>query len=521
VGPAGMNMPEGRLDRCKDGLLVEPPIGERADTLDSAIAYALLAGALLLLLSLLASKLTSRVGVPALLLFLAFGMLAGSEGLGGIEFDEPRIAMAIGSIALALILFDGGLQTDPKQLTQPLVRSGTLLATAGVGITAAIVAAFATFVLGMSLVEGLLLGAVLSSTDAAAVFSVLRSRGIGLSPHLRRLIEFESGSNDPTAVFLTVSAIAALQSGLVHPALIPLLFIYSLVGGALFGWIAGLALVRLLNWIDFEHDGLYPGLTLAAAGTIFGVAALGQISGFMAVYVAGLAMAGRVFVHKRSLVRFHDGLAWLMQVSMFLVLGLLVFPSHLVAQLWPAIGVSVVLMVVARPLAVFISLIHSGLTVREKMMVSWVGLRGAAPIILATFPMVAGLGVSDAIFNTVFVAVIASVLVQGPSVGFVARRLGIAEPLEHVAPPIPVEIDVPAERGMSIQRLHVDVGSRADGEKLLAIGGPSRPLVVLIRREGWLFIPTGNSRLLPGDELYVLGSAEAVQDMREVVQKQN
>jgi len=486
--------------------------------LDSAIAYALLAGASLLLFSVLASKLTSRVGVPALLLFLALGMLAGSEGLGGIEFDEPRVAMAVGSVALALILFDGGLQTDLTQLTRTLVRSGTLLATVGVGITAVVVAGFATIVLGMSPVEGLLLGAVLSSTDAAAVFSVLRSRGIGLSTHLRQLIEFESGSNDPTAVFLTVSVIAALQSGLVEPALLPFLFIFRLVGGALLGWIAGLALVRLLNWIDLEHDGLYPVLTLAAAGTIFGVAELGQTSGFMAVYAAGLAMAGRVFVHKRSLVRFHGGLAWLMQVTMFLALGLLVFPSHLVAQFWPAIGVSVVLIFVARPLAVFISLIGSGLNTREKTMVSWVGLRGAAPIILATFPMVAGLGASDAIFNTVFVAVIASVLVQGPSVGFVARRLGIAEPLEHVAP-IPVEIDVPAELEMSIKRLRVETGSKADGEKLLTIGGPSRPLVVLIRREGWLFIPTGNSRLLADDELYVLGSADSVQDLREVAQR--
>jgi cell volume regulation protein A len=425
--------------------------------------------------------------------------------------------MAVGSVALALILFEGGLQTDLGAFTRRLVRSGVLLSTVGVGITAAVIAGFATLVLGMSPLEGLLLGAVLSSTDAAAVFSVLRSRGIGLPARLRQLIEFESGSNDPTAVFLTVSVITVLQSGPINSGLLPLMFVFRMLGGVLLGWIAGLALVRLLNWIDLEHDGLYPVLTLAAAGTVFAAAEVVQTSGFMAVYVTGLTMSSRAFVHKRSLVRFHGGLAWLMQVTMFLALGLLVFPSHLVAQFWPAIGVSVVLIVVARPLAVFTSLIGSGLSVREKTMVSWVGLRGAAPIILATFPMVAGLGASDTIFNTVFVAVIASVLVQGPSVGVVARRLGIAEPFEHVAP-IPLELDVPTELGMAITRLRVDVGSEAEGEKMVSIGGPSRPLVVLIRREGWLFIPTGNSRLRADDELYVLGSAESVEEMRGVVQ---
>jgi len=468
--------------------------------------------------SVLVSRITSRVGIPALLLFLGIGMLAGSEGLGGIGFENPRTAMFLGSIALALILFDGGLRTELGSLTPPLLRAGMLLSTVGVSFTAIIVAAFSVMALGLSPIEGLLLGAVVSSTDAAAVFSVLRSRGIGLPERLQRLIEFESGSNDPTAAFLTVSAVSALAD----PAstdiwLLPLVFVYRMAGAAAIGWLGGLTLVRVLNWIDLEYDGLYPVLTLAAAGSLFGLAELAQTSGFMAAYVAGLTMASRTFVHKMSLIRFHEGLGWLMQVAMFLVLGLLVFPSELILQLGPAVGVSAVLILVARPLATYVALINSGLGLREKTMVSWVGLRGAAPIILATFPMVAGLDIAHPVFNIVFVVVIVSVLVQGPSVSFVARRLGIAGALPERTRS-PIELDIPHDLELALRKLTVAPSSAADGHRLLTIGGPERPLVALIRRDGWLFIPTGSTRLSPGDELYVLGSPDSVDEMRGLVE---
>lgn len=469
-------------------------------------------------MSVLASRVTSRVGIPALLLFLGIGMLAGSEGPGGIGFDNPRTAMFLGSIALALILFDGGLRTELGSLTPRLLRAGMLLSTVGVGVTAVVVASFSVMALGLSPLEGLLLGAVVSSTDAAAVFSVMRSRGIGLPERLQRLIEFESGSNDPTAVFLTVSAVSALAVPTsMDIRLLPLMFVYRMAGAAAIGWLGGLALVRVLNWIDLEYDGLYPVLTLAVAGSLFGLAELTQTSGFMAAYVAGLTMASRTFVHKRSLIRFHEGLGWLMQVAMFLVLGLLVFPSELMPQLGPAVGVSAVLILVARPFATYVALIGSGLGLREKTMVSWVGLRGAAPIILATFPMVAGLDVAHSVFNIVFVVVMMSVLVQGPSVSFVARRLGIAEP-----PPertrSPIEIDIPHDLELALRKLTVAPSSAADGHRLLTIGGPERPLVALISRDGWLFIPTGSTRLSAGDQLYVLGSPDSVDEMRGLVE---
>ena len=483
--------------------------------MEPTITYILLGGATLLMVSVLASGFANRFGVPSLLLFLALGVLAGSEGLGGIEFSDPRIAVWVGSAALALILFDGGLQTDLSSMTNALIRSGLLLSTAGVLITAGIVGVAAILILNLSVLEGLLLGAVVSSTDAAAVFSVLRSRGIGLSARLRSLIEFESASNDPTAVFLTVTLIEAIQGQMADPGLIPVLFAYRLVGGIAIGYAAGWVLVKLLNRIDLGQDGLYPVLTLAAAGVVFGAGEALGTSGFMAVYVAGLVMSTKVFTHKRSHIRFHDGIAWLMQVSMFLVLGLLVFPSQLAGQVTSAVLVTAVLALLARPLAVFLCLWKSGLGNREKLLISWVGLRGAAPIILATFPMVAGLGASSVIFNTVFVVVIVSVAIQAPTIGTVARVLRLTkEGLSGEARSI--EIDIPPGREVSIHRLSLSPGCAADGVKILDIGGPGRPIVLMARREGRLFIPAGNTKIRAGDDLYVVGSSDSVDEFAEL-----
>jgi len=463
-----------------------------------------------------ASKLSSRFGIPALLLFLVTGMLAGSEGPGGIPFDSPVIAMATGSVALFLILFDGGLQTDLKHLSRTVAIRGALLATIGVMITAGVVGGFAVLVLDVSLVEGLLLGAILSSTDAAAVFSVLRSRSVGLPPRLRTLIEFESASNDPTAVFLTVTLIAVALGDAPSGAMLPISFALRLVGGGAIGWLSGLLIVRMLNRIDLEHDGLYPVLTLAAAGVVFGVAEVAGTSGFMAVYLAGLSMTGRVFAHRRSLLRFHEGVAWLMQIAMFLILGLLAFPSQLLDYAVPGLLVSVVLMFVARPLAVMPLLVGSDFSYRERLMVSWVGLRGAAPIILSTFPLVAGIEAAGPIFNIVFFVVVFSVLIQGPTAGRMARLLKLDAPLEPLER-LPIEIDADAAMGMTVARLAVEPGAYADRRRLLDVGGPHMPLAILMRRQGWYFIPTGTTVLAGGDELYVLGTAEMIEAMRPKV----
>ena len=480
------------------------------------IATAVLIGASLLLAGVLASKLSSRIGVPALLLFLVIGMLAGSEGPGRIPFDDPRTAALVGFVALFLILFDGGLQTHIRDLHRPVLVRGILLSTLGVGLTALIMGTAATVFVGVSWQQGLLIGAILSSTDAAAVFSVLRARGVGVSARLRSLIEFESASNDPTAVFLTVSVIALVQGTEVSPIALPALYVFRVAGGGIVGYIAGRLIAWLLDGIGLEYDGLYPVLTLACVGVAFGVAEILTTSGFMAAYIAGLTLSSRVFVHRASLIRFHDGLAWLMQIAMFLILGLLAFPSQLAAQARPALALSFVLMLVARPISVFVTMAFSDFTLREKLFVSWVGLRGAAPVILATFPLLAGLPGSEQVFSIVFFAVVVSVLVQGPTVGAAARMLGIAEPTtDDVSSPI--EVNAPNAAGIAVRRLVVRPGSEADGAMLLQIGGPGLPLVVMIRREGRLSVPTGSTRLQAGDELFVLGEDDAMDVMRASV----
>lgn len=500
------------MKRRSDG---EHRHGEGA-SLDQSVIHTLFIGALLLLAAVLSSRVAARFGIPALLLFLSVGMLAGSDGPVGIHFDDPRIAMLIGSVALSLILFDGGLQTDVTQISRRILRAGFLLSTVGVVVTAVIVALFAVHLLGFSLLEGFLLGSIVSSTDAAAVFSVLRTRGIALSDRLKRLIEFESGSNDPTAVFLTVTATSLLMgSGSPDVRWLPLQFVIRMLGAGVIGWTGGKILAWLLNRIDLEHDGLYPVLTLATVGCAFGFSESVGTSGFMAVYAMGLTMSAERFIHKKSLIRFHGGAAWLMQVTMFLALGLLVFPSQLFPQIRPALAVSTVLIFIARPVATFVSLLGSGLSVREKIMVSWVGLRGAAPVVLATFPMVAGLGISHTIFNIVFVVVIMSVLFQGPSVGRSARLLGIAEPHGGHRPD-PLELEAAGEGDLSLERITVADSSAACGSKLLEIGGRDRAHVVLIRREGWLFIPAGSTRLQAGDELYVIGPLASVEALRRL-----
>lgn len=470
----------------------------------------------LLFAGVLASKLSSRLGIPALLLFLALGMLAGSEGLVGVEFSDPEPAMLLGVVALCLIIFDGGLQTDVKSMSRGVIRDGILLASIGVVLTAGLVGVFAVVVLGLDPVTGLLIGAIVSSTDAAAVFSVLRARRIGVKREIRSLLEFESGSNDPTAVFLTMTLVAVAAGEQAVGWALPLLFVYKLAGGIAIGFVLGRGLVYLLNHIDLEYDGLYPVVTLAAVGLIFGVTEALQASGFMAVYAAGLVLARSVFVHRNSLIRFHEGAAWLMQIAMFLTLGLLVFPSSLAAVAPAGMLVALFLVFGARPLAVFATLLFSGLSLRERTMVAWVGLRGAAPIILATFPLVAGIRQSEYIFDAVFFAVIVSVLVQGPSVARVARYLGVDTPLEEAVSD-PIEISSAQDLGVKIKRLVVSPDSIAVGSRLFEIGGPTRPLIVMLRRGGRIFVPTGTTVIDEGDELFALGDPDSMQEMRDVL----
>jgi len=389
-------------------------------SLESILIYA----SLLLIVAVVASKESSSLGIPSLLFFIVIGALAGSEGPGDIAFWDPPLAQKIGTIALAFILFSGGLDTSWQSI-RPVLVPGLGLSTIGVALTAAAVAAFASLVFDLTLLEGFLLGSIVSSTDAAAVFSVLRSKGVRLKERLQPLLEFESGSNDPMAVFLTIGFIQILlEPDKTLLALVPLFF-QQMIIGALVGYLSGRLLPGVINRLHLEYDGLYPVLTTAAVLLTYGGAASLGGNGFLAVYLCGIVTGTREFIHKRSLSRFHDGIAWLVQIAMFLSLGLLVFPSQLIPVIGRGTLVAIFLMLVARPLSVLICLSPSRISVREKLLIAWVGLRGAVPIILATFPLVAGVEKAYLVFNLVFFIVVSSVLLQGPLIPYIARYLDL------------------------------------------------------------------------------------------------
>ncbi len=477
---------------------------------------ALLAAAVLLLASILASKVSDRLGVPSLLIFLGIGMLAGSDGIGGIHFDDPSIAQTLGVIALSYILFAGGLSTSWSSV-RPVLWQGGLLSTLGVFITAALAGWFATVVGGFSPLEGFLLGSIISSTDAAAVFSVLRSKNVSLKGNLTPLLELESGSNDPMAVLLTLACISLL----LHPGetvidLIPAILVQLVLGAGL-GYLLGRGMVLLINHVRLEYDGLYPVLSLALVLFVYGFSTIFQANGFLAVYVAGIVMGNHGFIHKRSLMRFHDGLAWLMQISMFLVLGLLVYPSRLAGIAGTGILVTAFLMLAARPAAVFLTLIGSGMSFREQAMVAWVGLRGAVPIILATFPLLAGIPQADMIFNVVFFVVLASALLQGTSIPQVARWLGVDAPIARV-PVYPIECEPGGRVPCDLVDVEIAEGSAAAGKQLVELGLPEGALVILINRGEEFIIPTGGTILNPGDRLLFLAAAAQLNQAREIIE---
>jgi potassium/hydrogen antiporter len=469
----------------------------------------------LLLLSVLASKASAKLGVPALLLFILIGMFAGSEGPGGIEFDYPRLAQSVGVVALVFILFAGGLDTEWASV-RPIRWHGVALSTLGVGLTAVFVAWFAVRVLDFSLLEGLLLGSIVSSTDAAAVFAVLRSRNVSLKNPLKPLLEFESGSNDPMAVFLTIGFVSLLMNK--DASLIDLLpkFALQMPVGALLGWIMGKGMVLAINKMRLEYDGLYPVLSLSLVLFTYGITdALGG-NGFLAAYIAGLIMGNSSFVHKASLIRFHDGLAWLMQITMFLALGLQVFPSRIVPVIGIGLLVSLFLMLIARPLSVFLTLAFTRLSLKEKTLISWVGLRGAVPIILGTFPLVAGVPKADMIFNMVFFIVLTSVLLQGTSLPLVTRWLGLESPLPSI-PEYSLQLERPDSIKAGLAEITISPMSSAVGRQIVGLGLPKEVVIMMIGRNNHAFIPTGRSILCPHDTLLVFADQERLTETLKII----
>lgn len=460
----------------------------------------LLAG-VLLLLGIASSKFSARLGLPVLILFLSVGMLAGSEGLGRIPFEDYALANNIGSIALALILFDGGLRTSLAAV-QRVWRPALALSTVGVLLTALITGLAAAWVLQIPLLQGLLVGSIVGSTDAAAVFSVLRACGLKLPDRLTSTLEVESGSNDPMAIFLTLGLIGVITGSVDSAPALLWLFLGQFGVGSIAGLLVGHMATWAVNRINLDYPGLYPLLALSFGLLAFGLAAVLGGSGFLAIYIAGIVLGSSSIVFRRGIFAFHDAIAWLGQIVLFVMLGLLSFPSRLLAVAWEGLLIALVLIAVARPLAVAVSALPFRFRRRDLTFLSWVGLKGAVPITLATFPLLAGVPKSGQIFNAVFFVVLISALTQGWSLPLVARWLQIGRPADPT-PALSVEINALRQVDGEIVDYTVKPGSLVAGQHLRDLTLPDGVLVTLILRGRQVVMPRGSTALEPDDHAFV------------------
>ncbi len=473
----------------------------------AATALLLTAAGLLMAAGVLVSRTSGRLGVPAALLFLAVGVLAGSEGIGRIAFEDYGLTFRLGTVALVLILFDGGLNT-PWSSVRSAFAPAAVLATAGVLGTAAL-AALAAWWLGLPAPLALLLGAVVSSTDAASVFSVLRGGGVELRRRVGTVLELESGLNDPMAVILTLAFTGLSASGEALGWKVAgdtvLQLVVGLGGGLLLGRLGRFVMTRA----RLSAAGLYPVLTLALALLAFGLPSLLWGSGFLAVYAAAVVMGNGPLPYLTGLRRVHDALAWFSQVAMFLLLGLLAFPSRLLAQAGTGVALALLLVFVARPLVVAACLIPFRFSAREVLFIGWVGLRGAVPIILATFPVLAGVQGATGVFDLVFFVVVVSTALQGSTARWLARRLG----LERGGPPPPravLEIVSTRELSGEVLTFFVEPASAVAGSRISDLPFPDNAAVMLVLRGRSLVAARGRTVLEPGDHVYVFAAPEDV-----------
>jgi cell volume regulation protein A len=451
------------------------------------------------------SRASARLGLPVALLFLVVGVLAGSEGIGHIAFEDYHFAFRLGTTALVLILFEGGLNT-PFTSARGVLAPSTVLATVGVVATAALVAA-AAHAFGIAWPMAFLLGSIVSSTDAAAVISVLTASGTRLRKKVGLTLEVESGLNDPMAVILTTALTASLAGAALSASVLVRDVVVEMALGALLGW----AIARIGRWIivrvRLPAAGLYPAFTLALACLSFGVTTLLHGSGFLAVYVTGMTLGSGALPHAVGIRRVHDALGWLSQVLMFLLLGLLVFPSRLVQVAPVGLTLALFLAIVARPVVAMLCLAPFRYRWRDSAYIGWVGLRGAVPIVLATIPVMAGVPGARELFDVVFFIVVVGAIVPGATVPWVTRLLRV----ESAAPPPPaalIEIDTRAPKGDELRAYFVSSDLAVAGASLSEIPFPPGAAVSMIERAGSLIAPSGSTRVEPGDYVYVIAPLE-------------
>ena len=465
----------------------------------------LLIGSVLLFVSVMAGKTSYRFGVPTLVFFLATGMLAGSDGIGKIPFDSPQAAQFIGIVALNFILFSGGLDTRWKEI-KPVLGQGIVLSTIGVFITAITVGLFVWQVVpGFSLFEGLLLGSIVSSTDSAAVFSILRSKNTALKYNLKPTLELESGSNDPMAYVLTIACIQLVQNGGSNGWGIVWLLLTQISIGAVMGFVCGFLGKVAINRLRMDYAGLYTVLVVAIM--FFTVSFTDFIggNGFLAVYLSALYLGNQDIIHKKSIIQAFDGFAWLMQIVLFLTLGLLVFPSQIVPVIGIGLLVSAFMIVVARPIAVWLCLVFFKVRSTSKWFISWVGLRGAVPIVFATYPLIAGVDKANMIFNIVFFISLSSVIIQGTTLPVVARWLGVAAPERKN---MVMNVDLGDSVKSESAEITLPEGCWACGQKIVDLGLPKTALIAMIKRGPHYITPNGSTKLEDHDELLIFSEDE-------------
>jgi cell volume regulation protein A len=475
----------------------------------------LLTGSVLFFLSMLVGKAGHRFGVPVLLLFLLVGMLFGSDGFG-LMFENVQTAHTIGTLCLCIILFSGGLDTRFSDI-RPVIVPGVVLATMGVFLTAIITGLFTWWLsglmfpsLGIGLLTALLLASTVSSTDSASVFGILRSKGVVLKNNLRPLLEMESGSNDPMAYMLTILFMGIIQSGEDPNLLLVIGSIFlQLAIGAVIGFVLGRLAVRLINGIRMDNASLYPVLLLMIGIFVFAATYFLKGNGYLAIYIAGLVIGNSKFVHKRTSMKFMDGFAWMSQILLFLTLGLLVNPAELLEVLLPAVIIAFFMIFFARPLSVFITLLpFRKIGFKDKLYTSWVGLRGAVPIIFAIMPLAEGIEGARWIFNIVFVITIVSLLVQGTSLPLVAKWLKLADKPSKFKAFEDFDVEFSEEIKSAMTEIEISEETLKYGKNLLEMPLPDKTLVVMVKRDEQYFVPTGQTALYAGDKLLVISDDE-------------
>ena len=475
-----------------------------------------LVAGLLFFLSLVAGTLSEKIKVPALILFLGIGMLAGVDGPGGLDFSDANAANQVGTFALAFILFSGGFQTRWLDI-KPVVTQGVVLSTLGVLLTSIAAAVPIAMLPQFTYKDAFLLGSIISSTDAAAVFSILRTQKVGVKGALKPLLEFESGSNDPMAVFLTITAITWLATPDVPVNELAVKFVVQMLAGGLMGFVMGKFACYMIQRLEVSNEALYPVWGISIVLMTFGITESVYGNGYLAVYVCGIVMGGGDFLYKYSLQRFHEGFAWLMQIIMFLVLGLLVNPREIINLPVISVGllISCALMFIARPFAVFICTIFSKFNFREKLFVSWTGLRGAVPIILATYPLTEGHPQAKYMFNVIFFVVLTSVMLQGKTLAWAAKVLKL-DAVVREAKTYPLAFDITPGSGTQETR-EVDLLSDYEiiGHAVKELRFPEGVTILLINRGSKFLIPKGGTVLESGDTLLLFGERDKLSEVEK------